>query len=164
MKHEVVRYSNSVVTDYYLDIIGKACEQVKCDRKVTITARYRDAVVAKLQGKRVIFWSQGVGPEEFAMRHNNKITLFFVNVMAYLALRWSDFSVFVSKAMKEHYEKKYRIRFAEQKYYIMPCYNTILRKDAFYEKEKYVNNTFVYTGSMEKWQGVPHILECYKQI
>lgn len=160
----MVRCSNSVVTDYYLDIIGRACKKVKSDKKVTITARYRDAVVAKLKGKRVIFWSQGVGPEEYAMRHNNKVKLFFVNMMAYFALRWSDFSVFVSNAMKEHYEKKYKLRFQELKYYIMPCYNTNLRESAFTEKEKYEKNTFVYTGSMEKWQGVPHILQCYKRI
>lgn len=164
MKFDVVRCSNSVVTDYYLNVIGKACERVNSDKNITITARYRDAVVAKIHGNKVIFWSQGVGAEEYAMRHNNKIKLFFVNVMAYLALKWSDFPVFVSNAMKEHYEKKYKIRFAENKYYIMPCYNTSLREDAFSEKDKYVKNTFVYTGSMEKWQGVPHILECYKKI
>ena len=164
MKFDVVRCSNSIVTDYYLNVIGKACEMVNSEKGVTITARYRDAIVAKLHGKKVIFWSQGVGPEEYALRNNNKIKLFFVNVMAYLALRWSDFSVFVSRAMKEHYEKKYKIRFVEDRYYIMPCYNTNLREEAFSEKDKYVKNTFVYTGSMEKWQGVPHILKCYKSI
>lgn len=160
----MIRCSNSVVTDYYLDVLERACKKVNSDKKVTITARYRDAVVAKLKGKRVIFWSQGVGPEEYAMRHNNKVKLFFVNIMAYFALRWSDFSVFVSNAMKEHYEKKYKLRFQDLKYYIMPCYNTNLRESAFTEKEKYEKNTFVYTGSMEKWQGVPYILQCYKRI
>ena len=46
----------------------------------------------------------------------------------------------------------------------MPCYNAKLREDAFDVDEKYTRNTFVYTGSMEKWQGVPHILEWYKRI
>ena len=164
MKFDIVRCSNSVVTDYYLDIIGRACSKVDSNVDVTITARYRDAVVAKLHGKKVIFWSQGVGAEEFAMRYNNKLKLFFINVMAYLALKCSNYLVFVSKAMKEHYEKKYKIHFPEDKYYIMPCYNTSLREEAFTEKDKYKRNTFVYTGSMEKWQGVPHILECYKRI
>lgn len=164
MEFDIVRCSNSVVTDYYLDILGRACAKVNSKSRVTITARYRDAVMAKMRGKKVIFWSQGVGPEEYAMRHDNRIKLLFVNIIAYLALRSSDFIVFVSKAMKDHYEKKYKISFSEKRYYIMPCYNTSLREEAFIEKDKYSNNTFVYTGSMEKWQGVPHIIECYKRI
>lgn len=165
MKYSIVRTSNSVVTDFYLDIIAKACEHSASRQTVTITARYRDAVIAKLKGSKVIFWSQGIGPEEFAMRYNNKLKLYLLDRLAKLSLKMSDFVLFVSDAMREHYEQKYHIAFDKEKQYVMPCFNTSIYKESFFADEnKYKKNTFVYIGSLEKWQGVDHILECYKRI
>ena len=45
----------------------------------------------------------------------------------------------------------------------MPCYNQHMNKEAFFD-EKYKKPTFVYAGSLEKWQCIEKTLSIFKKV
>jgi len=164
MNCSIVRCDNSTVTDYYLEIIKKACQHVNSNENVTITAKASDTLQAKKKKEKVIYWVQGIGPEESFMRHHSYLRLFLLSLREIKALRKADFIFFVSEYMKKHYEHKYHLSFGDRKYYIMPCFNTEIHTASFYVPEKYKNNTFAYIGSMSPWQSIDSIMATYKKI
>lgn len=170
---------NHLVIDFYLDTLKLAFEKSGYDVK---EVNYSDAKMMDknnyivvvdavsllrwyLKGFRnFVFWSQGVLPEESAMRHNNsKIRLFVGGIVERFALKKSKLVIMVSEAMKSHYEKKYKINFSE-KFFLMPCYNCELEKESFYKEGKYSENTFCYVGSLTIWQCFEQTVELYKKI
>ena len=164
MNCSIVRCDNSTVTDHYLEIIKRACQGIVSDLHVTITAKASDTLKAKRNNEKVIYWVQGIGPEESFMRHHSYMRLFVLSIREMRALRKADFVFFVSEYMKRHFEKKYHISFNNKGYYIMPCFNTTIHPDSFYENGKYDNNTFAYIGSMSPWQSIDTIMATYKKI
>lgn len=164
MNTKIVRCSNSDVTDFYIDIIDEACKTSKVSKNVTITARTRDAITAKKRGEKVIFWAQGITPEESYMKHKSKVKEWILSYFEKKALKNADFVLFVSDYMKEHYERKYHLSFDQQSFYTMPCFNAVIRKESFTSKNKYNNNVFTYIGSMSPWQGFADVIVCYKKI
>ena len=164
MKYEIIRCDNSDVTDFYLDIIAKSCEKMKRDGKYMITAQVGDTLKAAKRHENVIFWVQGIGPEESFMRNHSFLRLWYLSFREKKALNKADFLFFVSDYMREHFEHKYKISLPEYKYYVMPCFNTQINKDSFFVHGKYQNNIFTYIGSMSPWQGVDRILKLYKEI
>ena len=177
----VLKCNNNVVTDTYLEIIGSALnlgckqnikyinnvEEVYCYNKNTIivVASIIDAYKLIKKGyKHIVMWFQGISPEESLMRHNNKIKYFILNQIEKKVLKKSEFCFFVSKKMKEHYQEKYKIKFKQDNFFIMPCLNTTINKLSFEDKSKYKNNYFAYIGSMEVWQNFDKTVSCYKSI
>lgn len=111
----------------------------------------------------VLFWVQGILPEESAMRHSSRLRFFLLSQMERFALSHSRYLAFVSEPMREHYEKKYNLDF-DGKYYIFPCYNTTIYPETFYTENKYSNNYFVYAGGLAVWQCFEKTLEIYKIV
>lgn len=112
--------------------------------------------------KKTLFWVQGIVPEESLMRNNSKLRFFVLSQMEKCALKHAGYPVFVSEPMREHYEKKYGLKFGD-KYYIFPCFNTSMDKEAFNAQDKYKNNYFVYAGGLAIWQCFEKTLDIYKK-
>ena len=51
----------------------------------------------------------------------------------------------------------------KENYFIMPCFNTEVNKNSYISK-KVTNNSFVYAGSLAKWQCFEETVRVYKQI
>ena len=133
-------------------------------RDLYITSVVGDIIKLALRGrKNVLFWVQGILPEESAMRHSSRLRFFLLSQMERFALSHSRYLAFVSEPKREHNEKKYKMSF-EGKYYIFPCYNTTIYPETFYTENKYKNNYFVYAGGLAVWQCFEKTLEIYKTV
>lgn len=113
--------------------------------------------------QRIILWIQGVCPEESLLLHAHSISK-WPRYWAYqwierLALRKASFLFFVSKEMRNHYRQKYG--YTKGNYYVMPCFNQSLNANAFQYPHKYENPSFVYAGSLSRWQCVEETLQLF---
>lgn len=176
----VLKCNNSLVTDWYMETIGKAIADLKEQvlyvnsiqeiyehpkNTIIVAGRIMDAIRLYIKGyNRMIVWFQGVEPEESMMRHNSKIRYLSLSLIEKYVLKKAMFSFFVSNEMKEHYEKKYKIRFQENKFCVMPCQNTSIHKESFFKNDKYNNNYFCYVGSMAVWQKFEETVELYAKL
>lgn len=170
---------NHTVVDFYVDIIIEAVKRLGYNVEIVT---YADAHTMdkstyiidiapisilrwRMKGfKNFILWSQGILPEESALRHNGSRTRYIVcGFLEKLALKIARFQFFVSHAMKEHYENKYNLNFGNN-FYIMPCYNCEIEKESFFTPRKYENNIFTYVGSLAAWQCFEETAVIYKQI
>lgn len=169
--------SNDVVTGYYFDSIGCAFEQLGCsvtyshsmadvqprNGDFVVVGTATDAVKAYSKCKKIIYWAQGVWPEESLMRNGSKLRFFLSGVIEKWALKKAAFVFFVSEAMKEFYEKKYSLNF-DGRYYIMPCSNEELHDASFFTEGKYTDNVFCYAGGTSVWQCLEETIALYKKI
>lgn len=129
-----------------------------------ITSVVDDIIKLVFKGReKVFFWVQGILPEESAMRHRGRLRFFILSKMERFALSHSKYLAFVSEPMREHYEKKYKLKF-DGKYYIFPCYNTTIYPETFFTENKYKNNYFVYAGGLAVWQCFEKTLDIYKTV
>lgn len=156
-------YTNYTVASDYVDLVCKCLEDAGHITEKTkvlekdpqnegvVVVAAKDATEAKKCGySPVITWVQGISPEESYMRNKSIIRRTILSIFEKRGLFSSDMCIFVSEAMKEHFEKKYG--FVPKHYYIMPCFNDEIEKDAFFSENKYANNTFVYAGGLQEWQ------------
>ena len=109
-------------------------------------------------------WMQGVGPEEALMQGYPRYKYWIRSILEFICLKYSGFIYFCSDEMRNHYSRKYHISFSKDKYYIMPCFNEYGIDDSAFTQEKYNKNTFVYLGSLSKWQCFEKTVEVYKKI
>ena len=157
---------------FYLQIINEALtgksnfkvsESLKGanSNDVIVTYFVKDYFVARLLHPRstIINWFQGILPEESYLWQKNKLRYCIYSFMEWFCLSTSDYNFFVSKAMLGHYQRKYNYK--GNKYFIMPCFNAQL-KDNFGMKVD--RPSFVYIGSLSKWQCLDKTLELYKEI
>ena len=151
------------MTDYYLNLIEQACAEIEyCETAHIISSCFK---LYKMSAKnKYIYWIQGIAPEESFLRNHSKIRSFIISLIEKRAIKKANFFLFVSDYMRVHLEKKYRIHFAEDSYYIMPCFNSKLDASSFKIDRKYSDNIFAYVGSMASWQCVDAILELYEKI
>ena len=142
---------NVTVTGFYLQIIGRAFDRL--NQQVTYTSKLNDikpksgdtvvfctapCVRSFLRRDiRVIYWAQGVWPEESFMRHSGKMRFFLTGAVERTALKRADFVFFVSDHMRAHFEKKYKLSFGDN-YYVMPCSNDSLHAEAFDRTSRHV--------------------------
>jgi hypothetical protein len=175
----IIKDTNADATKYYLNVIEKSAVMAKQhvrqvdnvnDAKsgdktdIYLVTTPIDAVKIYLQGKRrIIIWFQGVFSEESYLKHKSIIRRSMLRFIEKFILKKALFVFFVSKEMHRYYTELFNVNL-EKKYYIMPCFNTELKKDSFMDKDKYKNNIFCYAGSLSIWQGFDKILACYKQI
>jgi len=168
---------NATVTDYYLQIIGEALEQLndsvvysyewseiqpgKGDTVVVCTAI--GALRMYLKGVKYYFWAQGVWPEESNMRHHSNLRFRVCVIVEKFALKNAEFVFMVSETMKSYYEGKYKIDFSNR-YLIMPCSNDEMHVNSFHEDYKYKNNVFCYAGGTSVWQCFEETIELYSKI
>ena len=129
-------YGNTSVTSDYLGVIESSLEKLnaRCvnikklvrekgtKNRAVVVITALDVLKARLAGYGyVIFWAQGIAPEESFMRHHSRLRTMILSMIEHAALRSADFIFFVSDEMKEHYMEKYKIKFDD--FYIMPCFN-----------------------------------------
>ena len=139
------------------------CKKQGTKDDVYIATTVDDVPVLYLIGrKKIFYWVQGILPEESNMRHKSWLRYIILCLQEYIALKMCYCPAFVSEAMKEHYMKKYKISF--KRYYIFPCFNTDIVKDAFFSENKYKNNYFVYAGGLAVWQCFEKTLSVYKNF
>lgn len=169
--------NNAVVTDYYLETIAGAFEalghRVAFTREIgEILPAEGDTVVVSTapdvlrmgrKCRRVIFWAQGVWPEESLMRNGSRLRFAITSLIEKQALKRAEFVFFVSDAMREFYEKKYSLNF-DGKCYIMPCSNEALHPQSFLTEGKYTDNVFCYAGGISVWQCFEQTVALYKKI
>ena len=163
MKTIVYREPNYLVTDYYLDLIEQACAEIEyCETAHIIASCFK---LYKMNAKnKYIYWIQGIAPEESFLRNHSRIRSFIISLIEKRAIKKANFFLFVSDYMRIHLERKYRIHFTEDSYYVMPCFNSKLVSGSFKIDRKYSDNIFAYVGSMASWQCVDAILDLYEKI
>lgn len=167
-------------TQYYVDLIKQALtlnnsevifhQDMKFDFDKSdffLTIRVRDFITIYLRtrSKKIMHWSQGVGPEEYLQTNNYtvkaQIVSFLFSVVEMITLRKALFNIFVSEAMHQHYERKYRQKIVN--YCVIPCYNKHLNKN-YFDKNIKTNLSFVYAGSLDSWQCFEKTLKLFKNI
>lgn len=159
MKEAAKRCGVEVIDDATLSI----CKKQGTKDDVYVATTVDDVPGLYLSGRRKIFyWVQGILPEESMMRHNSRLRSLILSFQEYIALKMSYCPAFVSEAMKQHFVRKYNISF--KRYYVFPCFNTDINKDAFLAEGKYVNNYFVYAGGLAVWQCFEQTLAIYKEF
>ncbi|WP_439291307.1 hypothetical protein [Lonepinella koalarum] len=147
----------------YIDDLSKLDPD---DIVVVVNAKAHLQVLLKNRHQKVICWYQGIMPEELKVNYTKKDKWFKIilwTIFEYLSLRTVSFALFVSDRMKEHYTKKYKVSL-DKKSYIMPCFNQELIKEAFFVPDKYKKATFVYAGTMSKWQCIDEMLSFFKKV
>lgn len=169
-------YNNNTVTDVYVATIAEAYSRAgyevinveklrkpKHENTSVLVVAVKDAIIAKLKGyKKIYLWVQGIVPEESFMRNSSKLRYIILSAIEKTGLKCADFSFFVSKAMLEHFKKKYKYK--KEQYYIMPCFNSEINESSFMYEGKYQNNVFLYAGGLDTWQCFEQTVELYKKI
>ncbi|MDY3122946.1 MAG: hypothetical protein SOW21_00920 [[Actinobacillus] rossii] len=167
-------------TIYYMGIIEKALKKISDDVRyidnlndllcddivIVVNAKAHLQVLLKNRKQKVICWYQGIMPEELKVNYTRKdkwLKIILWTLFEYISLTKVTFALFVSERMKEHYLKKYNISL-ESNSYIMPCFNQELIENSFFTAGKYDIPTFVYAGTMSKWQCVDEMLLLFKKI
>lgn len=166
-------------TYYYVEIIRKALilsgEEVEyvsslkqiasSDKVLTIQAKAFLLVWLRNPKQYLTIWFQGVIPEEAMCQFENSLSKYFRKALweflERFALRHAKKIFFVSETMLRHYKKKYG--YAKNNYFIMPCFNQELDLSCF-TVDKYKSPSFVYAGSMSRWQCIDETLLLYKKI
>lgn len=166
-------------TSFYIDIIRRALIRMdknvdiiysldsldSNDTVITIQAKAFAEVLLKNRKQNIINWYQGIVPEEAMCMFEKSISKYFRYLLWYLlekiALKNAKGNIFVSEAMLLHYQHKYKYK--KDNYYIMPCFNQELRLSSFTE-EKYKTPSFVYAGSLSRWQCIENTLILYREI
>lgn len=175
--YHVIDATNDPVVTTYMDCIGKACASFggvydhlqfksKPSRKdILINDSVLSALFYMFRGyKNNIVWIQGTIPEESFMRNQSKLRFSVLSTIEKYVLRRADFILFVSEEMKHHYEKKYNISF-KNRCFIMPCFNEVnVEKKAFTNPQKYIENSMIYVGSLNKWQCFEETVSLVKKV
>ena len=107
-------------------------------------------------------WVQGVVPEEAELHFRKPIRKAYWTAFERVALPRARGTFFVSKAMRRHYARKYG--FGDLECMVMPCVNQELDETTFATPGKYASPSFVYAGSMHRWQCFPLTLEVFQLV
>ncbi|MFV0538153.1 MAG: hypothetical protein ACK5M3_12395 [Dysgonomonas sp.] len=166
-------------TSYYVDIIKEAISRTgntssiigtwkgitKDDYVITINYKSFFFVDIFTECKNIIFWFQGVLPEEVTLsfgKLEGTIKRIVYSRIEKMILKKARLLFFVSDAMLKHFQTK--CQYNGDNYIVMPCFNKKISKTSFLYSEKYTNPTFVYAGSLSKWQCIDETLTLYKKI
>jgi len=163
-------------TEYYVSLIERAIAEIgersvrvynvkdlnKGDVVVTIEAKDFFIVSMRRPGLKMINWYQGIVPEEAFMMFGSLWRKKLWEIFESFTLRKAALNIFVSQSMQRHYLKKYQ--YNDNNYFVMPCYNQQLNQLAFEHRQKYSVPSFVYAGSLAKWQCVDQALITFKGV
>lgn len=173
---QIIRQSNSEVTDYYLDVIAQMCSDgadiydrnhklEDCSKTdVVIVPTANDFLRAyKLGYRKIIYWMQGLDGEESYLKHHSILRKKVLDFLTWFALKNARAIFYVSEEMRRYVERKFRMQTIE-KSFVMPCFNVTKENGSSFSEEKYQKNIFSYVGSLSKWQCFPETVELYKKI
>lgn len=159
IKKGIEASGNDCEVVYKLDDIKSGDNVVVIDSKVFCKLYFSNKNI------KLITWFQGIMPEEIGFTHKGiqrLIRQVFWTFLERVALSKSKMIFFVSEAMLEHYQKKYSYR--KNNYIIMPCFNKDLNETSFLCENKYTTPTFVYAGSLSKWQCLNETIDIFLEL
>ena len=170
----IVRCSNNMVTDYYLDIIKmifENCDEIVMNYNTTVkkedivvTATIKDFVKTYIKGNhKIIYWMQGIEAEESFLKHRSYLRRSILNILTKFVLKKAKAIFYVSEAMRNFEETKFQVN-TRMKSMIMPCFNTTFDKNSVNTPEKYKKNIFAYVGSLSAWQCFDETVDFYKKV
>lgn len=166
-------------TSYYINIVRESLTQIgetvtfasslnqidPCDKVFVIHARAFFEVWLRNHRQHIVIWFQGVVPEETMYNFEDSLSkyhrAFFWTLFEWFALQKATKVIFVSHAMQRHYQKKYGYK--RKNYFIMPCFNQTLNLGAF-DPQKYESPSFIYAGSLSRWQCIEEMLQLFVKI
>ena len=167
-------------TSFYIAIIREAIDALgqKCPithnlsevmpEDIVVTVKVTSVYRLLRQNKKqhIVLWIQGVQPEEMLCSNTpfpKKMVLYTIlRYLEWLSLRKTKGVIFVSDEMQKHYKCKYHWKGA--KWVIMPCFNILLEEKYFSYPHKYDSLSFVYAGSLDRWQCFEDILQTFKAV
>ena len=169
--------NDQAVTNLYLQIIEKALKKsgYQCSFEYNLSKINKSDLLVfdeckiafkyLLKGYSNFFvWTQGIVPEEALLQGYSRLRYYIHSMIEYVVLKRAKLVFMVSNEMLFHYQNKYSLNLKE-KTFIMPCFNEEgVDIASFKDKNKYRNNTFVYLGSLSKWQCFEETLDIYKSI
>lgn len=169
---------NGLVTDWYIKSIGDMISgmgipvQYVSDcthngnpkRDLYFVSEAKSAMVLAAKGCRnLIYWAQGLAPEEDYLRFDSKPRRFALGVCEKTALRRAKRIFMVSDAMCRHFEMKYSLDLAS-KTFVAPCCNEVLHPESFLTPGKYQHPVFTYAGGLSKYQCIDGMLGLFADI
>jgi len=122
-------------------------------------------LLLKYPNQKIIFWFQGITPEEVATSYPglySKLKVPVFSILEKIVLKKSVFNFFVSNSMLNHYQAKYK--YNKDNYMIMPCFNKAITPNSFYYKHKYESASFVYAGAIIKWQCLDETIHLFSLL
>ena len=170
--------------NYYLQIIKQALEEkYKTSVEQVFTVKdvhRRDLVVVispaayfymllKNPFQQVVFWFQGIFAEEvdylFTGRKNRLKVRLFTHLERHI-LKHARLILFVSEAMRRYYHEKFG--YQKENYLIIPCFNKQKRLSlpqvVSNMSSKYEIPSFVYAGSISRWQCIEETVYLFSLI
>lgn len=167
-------------TEHYCSLIAAAFERdINYDLKIVknltelteedflITIRLHDIYQSRIKPKKLIHWFQGIAPEERVLGANytlrSRITSLRTCYYERKALKKADLCLFVSDKMRDHYESKYFLSLTK-KSIVIPCYNLRFIPETVEITSRYEKPSFVYAGSIHKWQCIEEMLLVFRSI
>lgn len=180
MKAYIIPTQNIMTTAFYYSLLEKifkaAGYEVVVDRDfkkyhpdkkhdIIVTGNAYPSVKLWLQGyKKVCTWYQGVVPEERKMQGCTALKVWLHTQVERISLKHSYFCFFVSKAIREHYEEKYKVHISDLNCAIIPCFNEQNTYEGCFAEGVKKSYSFVYSGGMGVWQCFDKTLEVFKII
>lgn len=107
----------------------------------------------------IYLWKQGDTAAESFMAHHSYLRKWVLQLIDAYTLRKAAGVIYVSDAMKEYYENKYRVR---TKSIVVPCLSEFANTKI--ENVERIPNSFVYIGGLSVWQCFDEILKLYAKI
>lgn len=107
-------------------------------------------------------WLQGIVPEEAELQLKSKTKKLYWTIFERLSIPKAKRIFMVSKAMSQHYSDKYG--FQDLPAFIMPCVNQKIEPELFRTPGKYSSPSFVYAGSLHRWQCIDAVLDSFSLI
>lgn len=169
---------NSLVTNCYIYSISDAltdlgvtieysddCTRVgDLKRDLYFVSECKSAAILVAKGcGHLMYWAQGIAPEEDYLRFNSKLRRFAFTFCEKLVLRRAERIFMVSDAMRWHFEEKYGLDLAD-KTFVAPCCNELLHPDSFQEPGKYDYPVFAYAGGLSRYQCIDGMLDLFAKI
>ena len=169
-------YNNSVVTEFYINVIANAYQkagktiryfenwdEISIQKKdIVVVSYHMDAFRLALKNVRYVYWLQGIVPEEAILSGYSRFRASILNIIEKYAIKKAAYLLLVSESMRRHFENKYKLKI--ENYHIMPCSNEVINQSSFSEDKKYKNCLCCYAGGLDAWQCFEETLAFYKKI
>lgn len=107
----------------------------------------------------IYLWKQGDAAAESFMAHHSNLRKWVLQLIDAYTLSKVAGVIYVSDAMKEYYENKYKV---STKSIVVPCLSEFA--DSKVENVERIPDSFVYIGGLSVWQCFDEILKLYAKI
>ena len=169
---------NGLVTDWYIHSIGDMISGMGIPVQYTsdcthsgnrnldlyFVSEAKSAMILVAKGcKNLIYWAQGIAPEEDYLRFGSKSRRLALGVCEKTALKRAKRVFMVSDAMRRYFEVKYRLDLVS-KTFTAPCCNEVLHPESFMALGKYEHPVFSYAGGLSKYQCIDGMLRLFAEI